>query len=86
MLVKKLFVLGKNYSYVIHEQSGRLKTPATRTSIVCTEMNGDVRNVTKGGAPNSGRFLIPDKRSFMPDFSETHWCILANLIPQVDLS
>ena len=23
MLVKKLFVLGKNYSYVIHEQSGR---------------------------------------------------------------
>ena len=40
----------------------------------------------KGGAPNSGRFLIPDKRSFMLDFSETHWCILANLIPQVDLS
>ena len=40
----------------------------------------------KGGAPNSGRFLIPDKRSFMLDFSETHRCILANLIPQVDLS
>ena len=40
----------------------------------------------KGGTPNSGRFLIPDKRSFMLDFSETHWCILANLIPQVDLS
>ena len=37
---------------------------------------------SKGGAPNSGRFLIPDKRSFMLDFPETHWCILANLIPQ----
>ena len=26
----------------------------------------------KGGAPNSGRFLIPDKLAFMLDFSETH--------------
>ena len=39
-----------------------------------------IAHVDKGGAPNSGRFLIPDKRSFMLDFSETHWCILANLI------
>ena len=26
----------------------------------------------KGGAPNFGRFLIPDKLAFMLDFSETH--------------
>ena len=29
---------------------------------------------------------IPDKRSFMLDFSATHWCILANFSTEVDLS
>ena len=67
--------------------SGRSTVHAeTPSSRICDKRFFHCGPYVKGGAPNSGRFLIPDKRSFMLDFSETHWCILTNLIPQVDLS